>query len=98
MGLLGAYIVIALRRRLPVASVVALLVLNLVIGFTGSIDWRAHLGGLAIGALLALAYDYAGGLRDRTAGLVLTVGASVATLAVLALLLTGVAPGHVNWS
>jgi hypothetical protein len=30
--------------------------------------------------------------------MVLTVGGSVAVLAVLALLLTGVAPGHVNWS
>jgi membrane associated rhomboid family serine protease len=98
MGVLGAYIVIGLRRRLPVAPVVALLVLNLIIGFTGDIDWRAHLGGVTIGALLALAYDYAGGLRDRAAGLTLTVGASVVTLAVLALLLTGVAPGHVNWS
>jgi membrane associated rhomboid family serine protease len=96
MGLLGAYIVIGLRRRLPVARVVALLVLNLIIGFTGDIDWRAHLGGVAVGALLGFIYDYAGGLRDRTAGLALTVGASVVTLAVLALLLTGVAPGHVN--
>ncbi len=98
MGVIGAYIVIGLRRRLPVAPVVALLVLNLVIGFTGGIDWRAHLGGLAVGALLAFVYDYAGGLRDRTAGLVLATGASVAVLAVLGLLLTGVAPGHVNLS
>jgi membrane associated rhomboid family serine protease len=98
MGLLGAYIVIGLRRRLPVAPVVALLVLNLIIGFTGTIDWRAHLGGLAFGALVALVYDYAGGLRDRTTGLVLSVGATVGALAVLGLLLTGVAPGHVNLS
>jgi membrane associated rhomboid family serine protease len=96
MGLLGAYIVIGLRRRLPVAPVVALLVLNLIIGFSGDIDWRAHLGGVAVGALLGFAYDYAGGLRDRRAELALTVGASVVTLAVLAVLLTGVAPGHVN--
>jgi membrane associated rhomboid family serine protease len=98
MGLLGAYIVIGLRRRLPVVPVVALLVLNLIIGFTGGIDWRAHLGGLAAGALLAFVYDYAGDLRDRTTSLVLTVGSSVAVLAVLAFILTGVAPGHVNWS
>ncbi len=96
MGVIGAYIVIGLRRRLPVAPVVALLVLNLIIGFSGGIDWRAHLGGLAVGSLLAFVYDYAGGLRDRTAGLLLAVGGSVATLALLALLLTGVAPGHVN--
>jgi membrane associated rhomboid family serine protease len=98
MGVMGAYVVIGLRRRLPIASVVALLVLNLLIGFSGSIDWRAHLGGLAVGALLAFVYDYAGDLRDRTTGLVLTVSTSVVVLVVLGLLLTGVAPGHVNLS
>ena len=82
MGVIGAYVVIGLRRRLPVAPVVALLVLNLLIGFTGGIDWRAHLGGLAVGRLLAFVYDYAGGLRDRPRGLALTVGVRAwATLA-----------------
>jgi membrane associated rhomboid family serine protease len=98
MGVIGAYIVLGLRRRLPIAPVVALLVLNLIIGFTGGIDWRAHLGGLTTGAVLALLYDLAGNLRDRTAGLAIAVGGSAAVLAVLALLLTSVAPGHVNLS
>jgi membrane associated rhomboid family serine protease len=98
MGVMGAYVVIGLRRRLPIAAVVALLVLNLLIGFSGSIDWRAHLGGLAVGALLAFVYDYAGDRRDRTTAMALTVGASVVVLVVLGLLLTGVAPGHVNLS
>ena len=98
MGVLGAYVVIGLRRRLPIAPVVGLLVLNLAIGFTGDIDWRAHLGGLATGALLAFVYDYAGGLRDRTAALAVTIGGSAVVLAVLVLLLTSIAPGHVNLS
>jgi membrane associated rhomboid family serine protease len=98
MGVMGAYVVIGLRRRLPVNAVVLLLGLNLIIGFTGGIDWRAHLGGLAVGALLAFVYDYAGDLRDRTTAMVLTVGASVAVFLVLGLLVTGVAPGHVNVS
>ena len=98
MGVLGAYVVIGLRRHLPVAPVVGLIVLNLAIGFFGNIDWRAHLGGLATGGVLALLYDYAGTRRDRSAGLALTVGGSVAVLGVLALLLTAIAPGHVNWS
>ena len=68
--------------------------LNLIIGFTGGIDWRAHLGGLATGTVLALLYDVAGNLRDRTAELAVTVGGSAAILAVFALLLTGIAPGH----
>ena len=50
------------------------------------------------GGVLGLLYDYAGDLRDRNMGLVLTVGGSVAVLAVLALLITSVAPGHFNWS
>jgi membrane associated rhomboid family serine protease len=98
MGVLGAYVVIGLRRRLPVAPVVGLLVLNFVIGFTGNIDWRAHLGGVVTGAVLALIYDYAGELRDRNTALVLTVGGSVAVLAILALLITSIAPGHFNLS
>ncbi len=53
MGVMGAYVVLGMRRRLPIAPVVALIVLNLLIGFSGNIDWRAHLGGLATGATLA---------------------------------------------
>ncbi len=98
MGVLGAYVVVGLRRKLPVAPVVGLLVLNLVIGFTGDIDWRAHLGGVLTGGVLAFVYDYAGELRDRTTALVLTVGGSVAVLALLALLITSIAPGHFNLS
>ncbi|MGO9855263.1 MAG: rhomboid family intramembrane serine protease [Acidimicrobiales bacterium] len=98
MGVLGAYVVLGTRRHLPVAPVVGLLVLNFLIGFTGDIDWRAHLGGVVTGAVLAFAYDYAGGLRDRTAELAVTIGASAAILALLALLITAVAPGHVNLS
>jgi membrane associated rhomboid family serine protease len=98
MGVMGAYVAIAARRRLPMAPVVLLIVVNLGIGFSGNIDWRAHLGGLVTGVALALLYDYAGGLRDRTTELVLTIGGSVAVLGVLALLMTAVAPGHVNLS
>ena len=98
MGVLGAYIVVGLRRRLPVAPVAILLALNIVLGFTGNTDWRAHFGGLAVGALLGLLYDYAGDLRERRTGLILTVGGSVAMLAVLALLITSIAPGHFNLS
>ena len=96
MGVLGAYLVVGLRRRLPVAPVAILLVINFVLGFTGNTDWRAHLGGLVAGGVLALLYEYAGELRDRNTALVLTVGGSVAVLAILALLITSIAPGHFN--
>jgi membrane associated rhomboid family serine protease len=98
MGVIGAYVVLGLRRHLPIAPVAALLVLNLAIGFTGAIDWRAHLGGLLIGGLLAFFYDFAGRLRSRAAGLAVAIGASAATVGGLALLITGLAPGHVNLS
>jgi membrane associated rhomboid family serine protease len=98
IGVLGAYLVVGSRRHLPVAPVVGLLVINLLIGFSGGIDWRAHLGGLVTGCVLGFVYDWAGGLRDRATGLAVTVGASVATLALFGLLLTAVAPGHVNLS
>ncbi len=93
MGVMGAYVVLGLRRKLPIAPVVGLIVLNLLIGFTGNIDWRAHLGGLGVGALLALVYDAAERRRDRRQGMVITVGSSVAVLGILALLITSVMPG-----
>ena len=98
MGVLAAYLVVGLRRRLPVTPVAILLVFNLALGFTGNTDWRAHFGGLVVGGLLGLLYDYAGDLRDQKAALVLTVGGSVAMAAVLALLITSIAPGHFNLS
>lgn len=98
MGVMGAYVVLGLRRKLPIAPVVGLIVLNLLIGFTGNIDWRAHLGGLGVGALLALVYDAAERRCDRGQGMVVTVGSSVAVLGVLALLMTSVTPGQLNLS
>jgi hypothetical protein len=46
--------------------------------------------------VLAFVYDYAGRLRDRTAELAVTLGVSAATVALLAFLISGVAPGHVS--
>ena len=96
MGVLGAYIVVGLRRRLPDGA-----------GRHSAGDQpgpRLHgqhrLAGPfrrpGVGGLLGLLYDYAGELRDRNTALVLTVGGSVAMLAILALLITSIAPGHFN--
>ncbi len=97
-GVMGAYVVLARLRQKPMGPVVALIVINLVIGFTGNIEWQAHIGGLLIGAVLALAFHYASTLREKAQDIAVTVGASVATLALLGLILTTVAPGHVNVS
>ena len=59
-GLFGAYYVVVRRLGGETGSIVTLLVINLVITFSvRTIDWRAHLGGLVTGALLAAAFAYA---------------------------------------
>lgn len=55
-GLLGATLVVMRRLNRDVSGVVALLLVNVAIGFAiPSIDWRAHLGGLLAGALVTAA-------------------------------------------
>ena len=66
------------RRRLPMAPVVGLLVLNFLIGFSGNIDWRAHLGGLVTGGVSASPTTMPGP-AGPTAELAVTLGASAAT-------------------
>jgi membrane associated rhomboid family serine protease len=58
-GLFGAYYVIVRRMGGETQSILVLLGVNLAITFTvPSIDWRAHLGGLVTGAVIAAAYSY----------------------------------------
>jgi len=97
-GVMGAYVVLALLQRKPLGPVVALIVINLVIGFTGNIEWQAHIGGLLTGAVLALAYHYASTLRQTAREVAVSVASSAATLGVLAVLVLSIAPGHVNVS
>ncbi len=90
-GVLGAYVVLALIQHKPMGPVVALIVFNLVIGFTsieGNVEWQAHVGGLVIGAVLALAYQYASTLGATAAEIAVDMGASVVTLALLAILVS----------
>jgi len=55
-GLLTATIVIGRHMRADVTQLIVLLVINAALGFTGGIDWRAHLGGALTGALVAAIY------------------------------------------
>ena len=55
-GLLTATIVIGRHLRADVSQLIVLLVINAALGFTGGIDWRAHLGGALTGALIAAIY------------------------------------------
>ena len=53
-GLMGALIVAGRRLSWDIKQVVILLAVNVVIGFLSpGTDWRAHLGGLAVGAAVA---------------------------------------------
>ena len=58
-GLFGAYYVVVRRLGGETRSIVMLLAVNLVITFSiPIIDWRAHLGGLVTGAVVAAAFSY----------------------------------------
>jgi membrane associated rhomboid family serine protease len=78
--------------------VLALIVINLVLGFTGNVEWQAHIGGLIVGSALALGFNYASTLGKTFNEVALSVGASALTLGVLAVLVLSIAPGHVNVS
>jgi membrane associated rhomboid family serine protease len=98
-GLMGAYFVLARRRGWEVGNILALIVLNLVIGFASTtIDWRAHVGGMVTGAVVTLALARSEDARRRggpgleLATVTVTSVAAVAVLAALTLL----PPGHVN--
>ena len=59
-GLMGALVVAGKRLGYDITQVLVLLGINVVIGFVvPSIDWRAHLGGMVTGALVAAVLAYA---------------------------------------
>ncbi|AEW95460.1 MULTISPECIES: rhomboid family intramembrane serine protease [Streptomycetaceae] len=66
-GLLGATFVLMRRLRYDSRPIVAIIVLNLFFTFaqTGTIDWRAHIGGLVTGAVVAFGMVHAP--RERRA-------------------------------
>lgn len=85
-GLFGALFVVARRFGRDVSSVVVILVINAVISFTvPSIDWRAHLGGLITGAVLALAIAHAPRGRRAAYSILASVVMAAVIVAVVAL-------------
>jgi membrane associated rhomboid family serine protease len=98
-GVMGAYFVLARRRGWPVSTIVVLIVVNLALGFsTTTIDWRAHLGGLVSGAVVAMGLARSAELRRRDShGPEVAVGV-ISTLSVVAALglIALLPPGHVN--
>ncbi len=97
-GLFGAYLVIARRRRWDTSAILALIGLNLFIGFVSTtVDWRAHLGGLVTGMVVGVAMSRTrSGWQLGPAGeMVVGMGAAVVVAAILSLLAT-LPPGQVN--
>jgi membrane associated rhomboid family serine protease len=67
-GLLGAFLVINRRLGRDTSGVLVLLAINFAYGFlVPRIDWRAHLGGLVVGALCAAVIAYAPNDKRRNA-------------------------------
>ena len=59
-GLFGAYLVVARRLNADARSIATVVGINLVLGFViPNIDWRAHIGGLVVGAAVGAAFAYA---------------------------------------
>ena len=81
-GVFGALFVLSVRLRFDLGGLIALIVINVVIGFIPglNINWRAHLGGLLVGGLLTFVMVYAP-QRHRLAW---SVAASVLMFVVLA--------------
>jgi len=59
-GLMGALVVAGKRLRYDITQVLILIAINIAIGFLApGVDWRAHLGGLVVGAAVAALLVYA---------------------------------------
>jgi membrane associated rhomboid family serine protease len=80
-GLFGAAIVVGHRMKADLRPLIALLVVNLVITFLNTkwIDWRAHIGGLVIGAVTAVCLVHAP-KNHRLVAQVVSVAVIVAVL------------------
>jgi membrane associated rhomboid family serine protease len=85
-GLFGAFFVIGRKLGGQVGPIVFLLVINLVITFAvPGISWQGHIGGLAVGAALAVAYAYAP--KTRREAIHITASAAMLTLLIALVLI-----------
>jgi membrane associated rhomboid family serine protease len=80
-GLFGALIVLFRRMKLSLNGILPVVVLNLILTFSiPGISWQAHIGGLVVGILLAVAMAYAPA-KSRNA---VQAGATAVILVILA--------------
>ena len=83
-GLFGAWFVVSRRLRIDSRGILVLIGINLAFSFIyrGTIAWQDHIGGLIVGVLVTAAFAYA----PRKNRLVVQVGAAVAILVILAVI------------
>lgn len=83
-GIMGALVVAGKRLGFDITMVLVLIGINLIIGFVfgGSIDWRAHIGGLLSGAAMAWALTQ-NGPQARNRSIVAVVLVVLAIVAVV---------------
>lgn len=85
-GLLGALFVLVRRVGGDLRQVVIVIVLNLVLTFSiPNIDWRAHVGGLVTGAVIAYAMVHAPRARRALVQWGVTAGMLAVVLVVIAI-------------
>ena len=85
-GLMAAYVVVQLRSGANMSGLLALIVLNLVIGFLpgSGISWQAHLGGLIGGAIIGWIFTTRVGPKPRQSQSLMLAGFAL-VLCVIAL-------------
>jgi membrane associated rhomboid family serine protease len=74
-GVFGALFVLSVKLKFELGGLIALIVINAVIGFVPglNINWRAHLGGLIVGSVLTAVMIYA----PQRSRVIWSVGATV---------------------
>jgi len=83
-GLMGGLIVAGRRLRYDVTQVVVLLAINIAIGFLRpGIDWRAHLGGMVVGATLSAIFVHAPRQRKKLVQLSGVIGVVLLLVALI---------------
>lgn len=84
-GMLGALLVIGRHIGANIRGILIVLGINLVIGFLPgfNVSWQAHVGGLAVGALIGFIYARTRSVRQRGLQIALLVAVGVGLLALL---------------
>ena len=84
-GLLGAFFVLQRRMGGNNTQLIVLIAINLGIGFiVPGISWQSHVGGLVVGAAVALIYTRTRAVAQRRQQVLLVVGVVIALVALTA--------------